>query len=81
VVLGFASFSFSSMMPPDGPALPVGAFCVATFRDLACFGAVLVVAFGPGEDDLDAMILVSYENVTGVDIVRQLYQLPVVPQK
>jgi hypothetical protein len=57
VLLGFATASFSSMMPPDGPARPVLTFCVAAFRGLACFGAGLVVGFGPGEDDLDAMFL------------------------
>jgi hypothetical protein len=80
VLLGFATTSFSRMMPPDEPARPVLIFWVAAFRDLACFGTGLVVGFGPGEDDLDAMLLVSV-MVTGVDIVRRLNELSIASQR
>jgi hypothetical protein len=81
VLLGFATTSFSRMMPLDEPARPVLTFWVAAFRDLACFGTVLVVGFGPGEDDLDAMLLVSSVMFTGVDIVRRLNELSIASQR
>jgi hypothetical protein len=65
-VLVFASFSFSRRIPPAEPARPTLAFCVVAFRDLACFESELLVRFGPDEDVLDAMIL-----VTGVEVVSR----------
>jgi len=59
LLLGFASFGFSSRMPPAEPALPVSVFgVVAAFLDRDCFAGtgVLVLVFGLGEEDLVAMM-------------------------
>jgi hypothetical protein len=43
-------------MPPAEPALPASMLEVAAFLDRVCFAVGVVVALGPGDDDLEAMI-------------------------